>query len=52
MDPLSGEIMIAELTGNGKGAGDGGYDGIEFRRAVERIKAEVIVPPPKDSTVH
>jgi hypothetical protein len=73
MDPLSGEIMIAELTGNGKGAGDGevakrlipklpkgvkrilgdvGYDGIEFRRASERIKAEVIVPPPKGSTVY
>jgi hypothetical protein len=73
IDPQSGEVMIAELTGNGKRAGDGevakklipklpkgikrilgdgGYDGIEFRRAAERIKAEVIVPPPKGATVH
>lgn len=73
IDPLSGEIMIAELTGNGKGAGDGevakdlipklpkginrifgdgGYDGIDFRRAGEDAGAEVIVPPPKGSTIH
>jgi hypothetical protein len=73
IDPRSGEIMIAELTSNGKGAGDGevaknlipklpkgvkrilgdgGYDGMEFRKAAERIKAEVIVPPPKGSTIH
>jgi hypothetical protein len=73
IDPLSGEIMIAELTSNGKGAGDcevakdlvpklpkgikrifgdGGYDGTDFRRAGERIGAEVIVPPPKGATVH
>ena len=32
--------------------GDGAYDGIEFRRSVERIGAEVIVPPPRDAVLH
>jgi hypothetical protein len=32
--------------------GDGGYDGIEFRKGGHEIGAEVIVPPPKGATVH
>ena len=73
MDPKSGEIIMAELTDNGEGAGDGevakqhinglpkgvkrvfadgAYDGIEFRREVEKIEAEVIIPPPRGSVVH
>lgn len=73
LDPKSREIMIAELTCNGTGSGDGeiakslipklpkgveriigdgAYNGIGFREEGTKIGAEVIVPPPKGSTVH
>lgn len=73
LDPMSGEIIVSELTNNGAGCGDGetakhlisklpkttekifgdgGYDGIDFRRTGHEIGAEVIVPPPKGATVH
>ena len=32
--------------------GDGGYDGIAFRREGHRFGAEIIVPTPKRATVH
>jgi Transposase DDE domain len=73
MDPDSKEIIVAELTSNSKGSGDGAtgkklikkvsksikrvfgdgaYDGIEFREAVEDLGAEAIIPPPKDAVIH
>lgn len=73
IDPKSQEIIVAELTTNGIGAGDaetaeklikrisknitrvfgdGGYDGINFRKAAEQLGAEVIVPPPRGAIVH
>lgn len=73
MDPDSGEIIVAELTSNGAGSGDGevarklmkkvprrvkrvfgdgAYDGIEFRQAVDNARAEAIIPPPRDAVVH
>jgi hypothetical protein len=73
MDPASGEVIVAELTDNGAGAGDGetaqklikkvprgvgrvfgdgAYDGIDFRRAIEEIGAEPIIPPPRKAVVH
>lgn len=73
MDPDSGEIIIAELTDNGIGSGDGeigaglvkklpksikrvfgdgAYNGIGFRRQVETLGAEAIVPPPKGAVLH
>lgn len=72
MDPNSGEIIIAELTGNAIGDGDGqvgqkllkksprsikrvfgdgGYDGLGFRKEVEEIGAEPIIPPPKGAVI-
>lgn len=72
MDPDSKEIIVAELTSNKAGSGDGqigkklvrkaprsakrvfgdgAYDGIGFRKAVDDIGAEAIVPPPKDAVV-
>jgi len=32
--------------------GDGAYDGIDFRRKIEAIGAEALVPPPRDAIVH
>jgi Transposase DDE domain len=73
MDPDSGEIIVAELTSNGVGAGDGeiaekliekapkgikrvfgdgAYDGLDFRRKIESIGAEPLIPPPRDAIVH
>lgn len=73
MDPDSWEIIIAELTDNGVGSGDGetakelikkipksvervfgdgAYDGLGFRREVEALGAEPIVPPPKGAIIH
>ena len=73
MDPDSGEIIVAELTTNGVGSGDGeigekllekvprgvkrvlgdgAYDGIDFRRKIERIGAEPVIPPPRDAIFH
>ncbi len=73
MDPDSKEIIIAELTSNGSGSGDGeiakklikkvpkkakrifgdgAYDGIEFRQAIESAGAEPVIPPPRDAVVH
>ncbi len=31
--------------------GDGGYDGLEFRRAIEKHGAEPIIPPPRNAVV-
>ena len=73
MDPDSKEIVIADLTCNGSGSGDGeigkklmkkipkntkrvfgdgGYDGIGFRRAIEDAGAEPIIPPTKDAVIN
>jgi len=73
MDPDSGEIIMGEMTGNGKGSGDaeaaerllkdapksierifgdGSYDGFSFRKSVESMRAELIVPPPINAVVH
>lgn len=32
--------------------GDGAYDGVAFRREIEKIGAEPIIPPPRDAVVH
>jgi IS5 family transposase len=32
--------------------GDGAYDGIEFRRAIEKTGAEPIIPPPRGAIIH
>jgi len=32
--------------------GDGAYDGIDFRRKIEEIGAEPLIPPPRDAVVH
>jgi len=32
--------------------GDGAYDGIDFRRKIEAIGAEALIPPPRDAIVH
>jgi hypothetical protein len=73
MDPDSKEIIVAEITNNSIGSGDGqvgkkllgqlprrtkrifgdgAYDGMEFRKEVERIGAASIIPPPRDAIVH
>ncbi len=73
IDPNSSEIIVAELTDNGVGSGDGetaekllpklpkgvkrvfgdgAYDGIGFRRKIEEIQAEPIIPPPKNAIIH
>ncbi len=54
----SGDVEIAEkLIGKvPKGIkrvfGDGAYDGIDFRRKIEAIGAEALIPPPRDAVVH
>ena len=73
VDPDSGEIILAELTDNGVGSGDGetakkllpklpkgiervfgdgAYDGIEFRREIEKIGAKPCIPPPRGAVLH
>ncbi len=32
--------------------GDGAYDGIDFRRKIEEIGGEPMIPPPRDAVVH
>lgn len=32
--------------------GDGAYDSIEFRKKIEKIGAEPLIPPPRDAVVH
>ncbi len=73
VDPDSKEIMVADLTSNGPGSGDGevakklikkipkniervfgdgAYDGMGFRKEIENIGAEPIIPPPKDAIIN
>jgi Transposase DDE domain len=48
-----GKKLMGKIPKNTKRIlGDGAYDGIGFRRAIEKTKAEPIIPPPKDAIIN
>ena len=50
-DSATGVKMLDEIDGMPRQVlGDGGYDGGNFREAVERLGAELITPPPRNAT--
>ena len=52
-DNETGQRLIKKIPkGIKRVFGDGAYDGIDFRRRVEEIDAEPIIPPPRDAVIH
>lgn len=52
-DGETGQRLIKKMPkGIKRVFGDGAYDGLDFRRTIEEINAEPIIPPPRDAVIH
>lgn len=52
-DSETGQRLIPKIPKGVKRIfGDGAYDGLEFRRAIEKINAEPLIPPPRGAVIH